>query len=476
MVLRYIYVILHRIAAEDIRINGIIFMTKHIGIAVAIIMGLSTAAQAETLQESLIAGIEKSDNLMAARQGYIAAYQASGIASAGNDLTGNVTVTGSQTESDKKQSSGGFESSQSYSTRIAISKQLYDFGEIDARLMVADYGIASSKASYRAQEQGAILSIIDAYLGLLTASQARDLQEENVARLTAQTSATKVRLDAGTTTATRLAEAEARLARAQSNLISAQSQEQTALETYQSLTGLGGDDLSLPELTGAIPANLQDAEALAIANHPDMHVAKANEASMRAQFDVLARQVLPKVNFTLSATDSSGTGTMNDKIDLKGEIKLTSPFLVTNGSRAKGKETFAKLERAKFQLAETQRKVTLDARSSLRALRASLAQKQAVQAEVDAALLVAEGIAAEVEFGQKIVLDQLDAEQSVSDAKLRMLQTQREIMTNHYRLLAAIGMLNDKAVGLEGSLISLDDAGDVPDVFTGFLPLADLPE
>ena len=451
-------------------------MKKHIGITVALMIGLSASAQANSLQDSLLAGIEKSDNLMAARQGFLAAYQGTGIAAAGNDLTGNVTVTGAQTESDNKHRSGGFASSQSYSTRIAITKQLYDSGEIDARLMVAEYGIASSRASYRAQEQGVILSIIDAYLGLLTSMQARDLQEENVARLTAQTSATKVRLDAGTTTATRLAEAEARLARAQSNLISAQSQEQTALETYQSLTGLSGDGLSLPELTGVIPATLQDAEALAIANHPDMHVAKANLASARAQFDVLARQVLPKVNFTLSATDSAAKGTMNDKLDIKGEIKLTSPFLVTNGSRAKGKETYANLERAKFRSAETQRKVTLDARSSLRALRASLAQKQAVQAEVDAALLVAEGIAAEVEFGQKIVLDQLDAEQSVSDAKLRMLQTQREIMINHYRLLAAIGMLNDAAVGLDGLLVGLDESGDVPDVFTGFLPLADLPK
>lgn len=451
-------------------------MKKHIGITVALMIGLSASAQANSLQDSLLAGIEKSDNLMAARQGFLAAYQGTGIAAAGNDLTGNVTVTGAQTESDNKHRSGGFASSQSYSTRIAITKQLYDSGEIDARLMVAEYGIASSRASYRAQEQGVILSIIDAYLGLLTAVQARDLQEENVARLTAQTSATKVRLDAGTTTATRLAEAEARLARAQSNLISAQSQEQTALETYQSLTGLSGDGLSLPELTGVIPATLQDAEALAIANHPDMHVAKANLASARAQFDVLARQVLPKVNFTLSATDSAAKGTMNDKLDIKGEIKLTSPFLVTNGSRAKGKETYANLERAKFRSAETQRKVTLDARSSLRALRASLAQKQAVQAEVDAALLVAEGIAAEVEFGQKIVLDQLDAEQSVSDAKLRMLQTQREIMINHYRLLAAIGMLNDAAVGLDGLLVGLDESGDVPDVFTGYLPLADLPK
>ena len=90
--------------------------------------------------------------------------------------------------------------------------------------------------------------------------------------------------------------------------------------------------------------------------------------------------------------------------------------------------------------------------------------------------MVAQGIKAEVEYGQKIFLDQLDAEQSVSDAKLRLLQSQREIMVNHYRLLAAIGMLDDAAVSLDGQLMSLDDMPEARDVFKGFLPLADLPE
>ena len=450
-------------------------MKRQFGIAVALMIGLSTPIQAETLQESLLAGVTKSDNLMASRQGFVAAREGRGLARAGNDLSGTVTITGAHTESDKRTTSG-FDHSQSFSARVAISKQLYDSGEIDARLMTAEYGIASSKASYRALEQSLILSIIDAYLNLLTSVQSRELQQENVARLEAQTQATIVRFEAGTTTGTRVAEAKARLARANSNLIGAQSQEQTALETYQSLTGLAGSNLSLPELAGTIPANLQEAEALAIANHPDIHVATANVRSMRAQFDVLARQVLPKVNFTLSATESEASGTMSDKFDIKGEVRLTSPFIVTNGSRAKGKETYAKLERAKFQSAEARRSVALNARSSLRALRAAISRQEAVESELDAALLVAEGISAEVEFGQKIFLDQLDAEQSVSDAKLRLLQAKREIMFNHYRLLAAVGMLDDSAVGLDGMLPSLDDEPEARDVFTGFLPIADLPE
>ena len=451
-------------------------MKRYLLSALCLLSLVSGPAFAETMDEALLSGLVKSDNLNAARQNYIAVRETLTIANASNDLTGTVTITGAQTETDRKNTSGGFQSSQSFSSRIAVSKQLFDSGEGNARIEAANYNLMSAEASYRATEQREILSIIDAYLSLITSRQARALQEENVARLEAQTSATKIRLEAGTTTATRLAEAEARLARAQSSLISANATEENALEKYQSLTGLSGDGLSVPSLSNAMPTSLVEAEELALKNHPDIIVASANERASRMQFDIVARQVLPKVNFSLSATDSQAKGTMQDKLDIKGELKLTSPFLVTPSSRAKGKEISAKLERAKFQLSEARRTVTLNARSALRSTMSAAAQKRAVDAELAAAELVAEGITAEVEFGQKIFLDQLDAEQSVSDAKVRQLQAQQAVMINHFRLLAAIGQLDASAIGLAEVLPSIQDALAPRDVFTGFLPLADLPE
>lgn len=451
-------------------------MKKIITIASLLLASASLPASADTLTQALSSGLLKSDSLNAARQNYVAVRESVTIAQSGNDLSGTVTVSGSQTESDKKNASGGFQSSQAFSAKIGISKQLYDSGEAEARVTAANYNIASAKANYRALEQATILSVIDAYLTLLTSAESRALQEENVARLTAQTQATQIRLDAGTTTATRLAEANARLARAQSNLITAIANEETARETYQSLTGLSGDDLSLPTMMGTLPSTLAEAETRAVANHPDMVAAQSNERAARTQFDILARQVLPKVKFSLSATDSQAKGTMQDKLDIKGEVTLTSPFIVTPSSRAKGKETAAKLERAKYQLADTRRKIALDARSALRSLKAANAQSEAVDVELEAAELVAEGIRAEVEFGQKIFLDQLDAEQSVSDAKVRKIQAQQSIMINHFRLLASMGELDSELLGVTDVLPSLESEPSPRDVFTGLLPLADLPE
>lgn len=451
-------------------------MLKRTLIMASCIAGLSFSASAESLDEALVAGLNKSETLMAAQQAFLSAKQSLQLAVSANDLSGTATVKGSHTESDKKSTSGGFQSSGSFSASVGISKRLYDSGEGEARTASADFALAAQRARYRAQEQAVILSVAEAYLNLVTAREALALQEENVARLEAQTQATEIRLQAGTTTATRLAEANARLARAQSNLIAAQTRELTAAESYQSLTGLAGDELSLPDLTMDVPSDLGDAEQMALANHPDVEVATLDVKAARADFDILAKQVLPKVNFSLSATDSQGKGTMNDKLDIKGELVFTSPILVTPASRAKGKQASAAIERAKYQLSDAQRRVALNARSSWRTLRSTIAQRSATEAELVAAELVAEGIRTEVEFGQKIFLDQLDAEQSVSDAKVRMVEVKQAIMLNHYHLLSALGELDLDAFGLASQAKSLDDLADPADVFTGFLPVADAPQ
>ena len=323
-------------------------MLKRTLIMASCIAGLTFSASAESLDEALVAGLNKSETLMAAQQAFLSAKQSLQLAVSANDLSGTATVKGSHTESDKKSTGGGFQSSGSFSASVGISKRLYDSGEGEARTASAEFALAAQKARYRAQEQAIILSVAEAYLNLVTAREALALQEENVARLEAQTQATEIRLQAGTTTATRLAEANARLARAQSNLIAAQTRELTAAESYQSLTGLIGDDLSLPDLMMDVPSDLSAAEQMALANHPDIEVATLDVKAARADFEILAKQVLPKVNFSLSATDSQGKGTMNDKFDIKGELVFTSPILVTPASRARGKQASAALERAKY--------------------------------------------------------------------------------------------------------------------------------
>ena len=78
-------------------------------------------------------------------------------------------------------------------------------------------------------------------------------------------------------------------------------------------------------------------------------------------------------------------------------------------------------------------------RKNFRSLETARSQVTAVQAEVEASRLVADGIRNEFEFGQKTSLDVQDAEQDVNDAELRLVSAQHDLLLSAYRLQAALG-------------------------------------
>ena len=437
-------------------------------------------------EDSLRAGLMASEVLEAERQAFVVARQAIATSNAKNNLTGNFALSGSHLQTDEKDSAGGFTSSNKRVGAVTLKKQLYDFGEADSRMEAARYGMDSARASYMGAEQQVILDILSAHLKVITAQKAFDIRTANRERLDAQTQAENIKLDAGTSTPTRLAEAEARLARAVSDQILAEAELISAQEAYNSLThnslannslansSLGNSSLAnnfsdslgnfrllplnLEKVT--LPASLQDAEQMAIREHPSILAGLALEKQAAMEFQILKTSLLPKVNLSLSAVQNDQKGTSMDKDEVTTKLEFSTPFLVTEGSRAADRRAMAGLNQMRAQLAETRRVVGLAARKAYRDYQAAQGQLGSVEAEIRAARLVASGTASEVEYGLKTFLDLLDAEQLLSDTELRLVQTQEAIVLNGYRLLQATGQLSVEMFLPADILPALDSIND----------------
>ena len=427
-------------------------------------------------EDSLRAGLMASEVLEAERQAFVVARQAIATSNAKNNLTGNFALSGSHLQTDEKDSAGGFTSSNKRVGAVTLKKQLYDFGEADSRMEAARYGMDSARASYMGAEQQVILDILSAHLKVITAQKAFDIRTANRERLDAQTQAENIKLDAGTSTPTRLAEAEARLARAVSDQILAEAELISAQEAYNSLThnslansSLGNSSseslgdfrllpLNLDKVT--LPASLQDAEQMATREHPSILAGLALEKQAAMEFQILKTSLLPKVNLSLSAVQNDQKGTSMDKDEVTTKLEFSTPFLVTEGSRAADRRAMAGLNQMRAQLAETRRVASLAARKAYRDYQAAQGQLGSVEAEIRAARLVASGTASEVEYGLKTFLDLLDAEQLLSDTELRLVQTQEAIVLNGYRLLQATGQLSVEMFLPADILPALDSIND----------------
>ena len=175
------------------------------------------------------------------------------------------------------------------------------------------------------------------------------------------------------------------------------------------------------------------------------------------------------MGLSLSASALDQTATSADKEELSATLTFSTPFLVTNSTRILARKTLSSHNQSKFVVAEQKRKTRLAARN---AFRASQGQLDAVMSEITAAQLLAENAAIEVEFGVKTMLDQLDAEQSLFDAKLRMAQTKQAVLLNAFKLVQAMGRLSPDLFDLIEKNIDLDLIPEPSSRYPYMLPIS----
>ena len=426
-------------------------------------------AIAITLDEAVRASLGNSKSVAAARQNWIATREAVGINTSTSDLSARLTSTGTLANTDERAGSG-FNKSQTLSTGITVSKNLYDGGQTQENVRLAQLNLQIASAAYAKSEQMLILMTIEAYLNVLKTVREVKLLEQNLTRLKAHVDAAKIRVDAGAATPTRLAEAKARFARAQSDAILTQTRLANAEDNFRSVTGVDAKNFKQPALAKDLPADLLSAETIAQKGHPDMLSAIAAERVANQAFNTFKAAVRPTLTLSVSADSRIATGASRDKDEVTAQLVFSSPLLSTNATRSKARNIAANYEASKLNRAETMRKIKLAARETFRNWKTTAARVNAVVSEIKAFRMVAKGIANETQFGQKTMLDLFDAEKDVNDSELSLVTAEHNQLLAAFRLKAAIGGLTAKQLGLGDVLGPLEDLPDTKNPFQNTFP------
>jgi outer membrane protein len=289
-----------------------------------------------------------------------------------------------------------------------------------------------------------------------------DLHQSNFERLTEQTNAEELRVEAGVSTLANLALATSKRSTSRSDLISAKAGYQTAVEEYESLIGVLPEQLATPKLPDLIPVKVQLSENLAYENHPNLFLATATQRLAAIQQEILVKALGPSVDLSLSAKKQNTGGiAASDGNELSANISVSVPILVTPSTMAQTQKLISDVMSAQYQRDEVKRSIGLAARAGFRNHVAAKIQHKASTAEVEAYQLVVDATKTEVEFGNKTFLDQLDSEDDLKNAKLRELRASHSVLLTGYQLLQSIGALTAQNLGVGDALIPLE-ALEVP--------------
>ena len=339
-----------------------------------------------------------------------------------------------------------------FTTSIKLEQTLLDFGR-GLELKKSITGLNLAKAKLTKKEQDVLHSAIDAYSSLILAREKQNINRENLNLLKRQVENDKIRLDRGQITITDLAQSESSLAGAQAQFTQAKSDLLIAKLTYENIIGNISDPNKLKKNSNAIvsiPKTLDEAINLSKQNNPDIKIAKFDLAQSEKDLAISESDLMPTASLSLErsyADDISSTIDEREKDVLKATVSW--PFYSGGKKRSTIDKNSNLTNRKKLLLDDVVRTNQTNVASAWSSLEASKGFLNSVKAQVRAAQIANEGIAAEYERGSRTTLDVIQSNSLLLSAQLSQVNSERNYLMAQYNLLKAVGLLNSQYLKLK---------------------------
>ena len=352
---------------------------------------------------------------------------------------------------------------------LAITQNLFRGFRTQAETERAQNRVAAARSNLIGTEQNVLLEGVVGYVTVLRDTAVLELRTNNVGVIEQQLQATRDRFEVGELTRTDVAQAESRLARAVADRTTAEANLETARAAYRKAIGRDPQQLQIPDLPPNLPSSEADALAAAANNNPNVVFADFNERAARADIELRKGELLPTL--TLDATiDREKDVVGSDVKDTESAItaRLSVPLYQSGAVYSRIREAKQTASQRLSELALSKREAEQDASDAWENFRASQARITSFKSEVRAQEVAFEGVQQEAQVGSRTVLDVLDAEQELLDARVNLVSARRDLIVSGYGLLAAIGKLTAQDLDLAVDLYDpTRNFGTVRDKFFG---------
>ena len=343
---------------------------------------------------------------------------------------------------------GGWDEGIPSSAQVSIIQPIYQGGRITALKRQAKAGIMAARAGLETAENNIFLSAANAYVDILRDEEAARIRRNNVRVLNRQLTAANDRFDVGEGTRTDIAQSESRLAAAEAGLAQADAELEVSRALFVRIVGRLPNQLA-PAPDFALPQTLDEAMRLARENNPQLLTAYYDERAGSAAIDVAKAAGRPTVS--LQGTFAGSRDTIlgiseTDQATIAAQLSIPIFSGGLNASRvrqAKNAKT-----RLAFATRDTERAVDQTITQVWARMDAARRIVETSQRQVAAAEVAFEGVTLEQQVGTRTQLDVLDAEQETLNARLTLINAERDFDASVFQLLSAIGVLDADGIDL----------------------------
>lgn len=408
-----------------------------------LVVGLGAPAIAETLPEAIAAAFATNPQLDIERYRTDIARQNLEAARGAGRPTASLSASGGYEYVDSNTPFAfGLGDRPVASAQLQIIQPLYTGGKISAGIRQAEAGINAADFGFKAARQDLTLQVVTAYVDVVRDRRAVMIRQNNVDVTGEQVRAAQDRFEVGVVTRTDVAQAQARLEGARAALAGAEAVLQASEANYQFLTGMRPGDLAPPPPVPQLPASLEEAVATAIRENPSIQSARQDLRAAEAGVDVARADGRPQVSVVGAAgiqeTYSDPTQS-NTSVSALAQARI--PLLTGGVVKAQTEGAKLRREQARRFIDSLEMQARAQVTQAWYGYDASLRAIEASRRQVEAAEIAYEGATEELAVGVRSTLDTLDQEQQLFEARLALVQAERDAYVAAHNLLRATGAL-----------------------------------
>ncbi|ARD24038.1 MULTISPECIES: TolC family outer membrane protein [Shewanella] len=341
---------------------------------------------------------------------------------------------------------------------FSIKQMLFDGFYTSSEVDRFSFEASSEQWALFAAAEDIALEVSKVYMNYIKAEQLLVLSEKNLNSHKEIYEQIKERTDSGLGSIADLSQISGRLARANANLMSAKNNLSDARAQYIRIVEVAPENLVVPVPDiDLLPANIAESVIMAQDNHPILKSASSDIKAADSERSSAQSNYYPKFslelngnwNNNLDGEDGYGTGTTLDPYvngysnDLVGMVRVKYNLFSGGKDLAREKEAAYKINEAKEIRQRAHRQVVEGVHLSWNAYEMLAPQKRYIRDHVIASKDTQVAYAQQFNLGQRSLLDLLDTENELYQARQDYLQTEYDETIAKYRLLNATGQLLD---------------------------------
>jgi outer membrane protein TolC len=222
-----------------------------------------------------------------------------------------------------------------------------------------------------------------------------------------------------------------------------------ARAVYKNVIGEVPDKLESAEPLGDLPASEEDAVNLARKGNYAVIEADFGERAARREVREITGELLPTLTLTGNVQeryDTSGQG--SDILSTSITANVSIPLYQSGSVASRVREAKQTAAQRRNERNQAVRDAVEGATRAWEALATARAQIDSFKSQIRASTIALEGVQQEALVGSRTVLDVLDAEQELLDAKVILVRAERDEIVATFQLRVTTGQLTAKSLGL----------------------------